>query len=338
MPLSSPRRKPPGTGGERDKWLQEAPSPAATHLLLPPGHVSGLLGVERVRDAPHHEDVELQADAPLLLLIQLPFGLISPLAEYRGARAHGSSRSATATTTGASRCVPPPFPSRGRRRSLGAARRHQYLAALLLQPLVRLLLAGRRVEHGAGWDAWARPAIPGGSSASAAVPAGPREPRTIRGGRRTKGKVARAFRTRRVRAPECLPRPGRGAGERSGGRREAELARGRSGRPGTARPASGGQPACARAQPRRRPPPPAQVRNLWRLPSNTWNGMSRSGRGDAECACAPRRARHRQDRAAGVPGTPERAVCRGRDVLSADDPGPPSTQVSRRLPVGVTVG
>lgn len=57
-------------------------------------------------------------------------------------------------------------------------------------------------------------------------------------------------------APECLPRPGRGAGERSRGRREAELARGRSGRPGTARPASG-PPARARPQPRRRRRPPA---------------------------------------------------------------------------------
>lgn len=54
-------------------------------------------------------------------------------------------------------------------------------------------------------------------------------------------------------APECLPRPGRGAGERSRGRREAELARGRSGRPGSARPAQVRQPARA-PQPRRRPP------------------------------------------------------------------------------------
>ncbi|XP_076422065.1 uncharacterized protein LOC143272115 [Peromyscus maniculatus bairdii] len=62
-------------------------------------------------------------------------------------------------------------------------------------------------------------------------------------------------------APECLPRPGRGAGERSRGRREAELARGRSGRPGTARPASG-PPARARPQPRRRRRPPAARADL----------------------------------------------------------------------------
>lgn len=198
------------------KWPQEAPSPAATHLLLPPGHVGGLLGVEWVRDAPHHEDVQLQADAPLLLLVQLPLGLVSPLAEYGGARAHRSGRSATATTTGASRCVPPPFPSRGRRHSLGAARRHQHLAALLLQPLVRLLLAGRRVEHGAGWDARARPAIPGASRRARLSPRLRGSLGPCAAAAERKGKWPRAFRTRRSSAPECLPRPGRGAGERRG--------------------------------------------------------------------------------------------------------------------------
>lgn len=47
--------------------------------------------------------------------------------------------------------------------------------------------------------------------------------------------------------------------------------------------------------------------------------MSRSGRGAAECACARRRHRLGQ---AGVPGAPERAVCKGRKVQSPDDPYP----------------
>lgn len=155
---SAPR---PGRGKSRRRAV-----PPATHLLLPPGHVCGLLGVEGVRDASHHEDVELQADPPLLLLIQLPLGFVSPLADHRGARAPGSVR---ATAARAPRRVPPPFPSRGGQRSLRTAGRHRHLAALLLQPLVRLLFAGRRVQHGARG--------PKCLPAPAAAPAGLREPR-----------------------------------------------------------------------------------------------------------------------------------------------------------------
>lgn len=90
-----------------------------------------------------------------------------------------------------------------------------------------------------------------------------------------------------------------------GGRAERREARGgvsagALGAPGDRAP-SLGLLARARAQPRRRPPPPAQVRNLWRLQSNTWNGISRSRRGDAECACA---------RAAPATAWTGRRVCR----------------------------
>lgn len=167
-PRALPRRKAreESSGGRRRRVLQ------ATHLLLPPGHVSGLLGIKRVRDTSHHEDVELQADPPLMLLVQLPFGLLSSLAEHGGARAHGSGRAAAAR---APRSVPPPFPSRGRQHSLRAAGRHQHIAALFFQPLVRLLFAGRRVQHGA-WGAPPLSPRPPGASPPAAAPVGVRAP------------------------------------------------------------------------------------------------------------------------------------------------------------------
>ena len=43
--------------------------PRRTYLLLPASHVGGLLGVEGVGDAAHHEHVELQPLFPLLLFL-----------------------------------------------------------------------------------------------------------------------------------------------------------------------------------------------------------------------------------------------------------------------------
>lgn len=53
-----------------------ARSRAESHLLLPPGHVGGLLGIKRVGDAPQDEDVDLKFGPLLLLLLlldSLPF-------------------------------------------------------------------------------------------------------------------------------------------------------------------------------------------------------------------------------------------------------------------------
>lgn len=195
----------------------------ATHLLLPPGHVCGLLGVEGVRDASHHEDVELQADPPLLLLVQLPLGLVSPLTDHRGARAPGSDR---ATAARAPRRVPPPFPSRGGQRSLRTAGRRRHLAALLFQPLVRLLFAGGRVQHGAraAPPLCPRPRVP---HPRRQRPRGSGSRAAGSGGRGMKGKLARAFRTRRVRLGSVsYPAGARGGRAPGGGRgRERESRR-----------------------------------------------------------------------------------------------------------------
>lgn len=129
---------------------------APRYLLLPAGHVGGLLGVEGVGDAAHDEDVELQLPLPLLLLALQPLQLILLLlAGHRRAGARGPSRSpgaparlqpsAAATAAAGAGAL---AGAAGREAGGGGSQR--LLAALLLHQLLRLLLAGRRVQHRGG--------------------------------------------------------------------------------------------------------------------------------------------------------------------------------------------
>lgn len=130
---------------------------AGAHLLLPAGHVRGLLGVEGVRDAPRDEHVELQPE-PLLPLLSLQALLLLPaLAQHRRAGAGCPCRPGLPA---------PRVPGRLRQRARrAAARRHQHVPPLLFQQLIGLLLAGGRVQHRARR---ARPAAGHGARRGAA--------------------------------------------------------------------------------------------------------------------------------------------------------------------------
>lgn len=120
-----------------------------THLLLPPGHVCWLLGVKRIGDAPHDEDVKLQPEPLLPLLFLQPLLLFFAFAPQRRAGADGPGRRA------ATAALAPGVPASSREGSRGAVRgaapagHPQQVPPLFLEHLLGLFLAGGRVEHGA---------------------------------------------------------------------------------------------------------------------------------------------------------------------------------------------
>lgn len=127
--------------GGRAHTAGQGSGEAGAHLLLPAGHVRGLLGVEGVRDAPRDEHVELQPE-PLLPLLSLQALLLLPaLAQHRRA-------GAGAGCPGRPGLPAPRVPGRRRQRARrAAARSHQHVPPLLFQQLIGLLLAGGRVQH-----------------------------------------------------------------------------------------------------------------------------------------------------------------------------------------------
>lgn len=142
-------------------WLIYPPPTPPPYLLLPPGHVSRLLGVERIGDAAHDEHVQLES---LLLLLFLPLHFLQVLlllvARHRRAGAGGSdsaavaavgperpaAAAAVAAAAPAATAVSVGASARGESRSSAAVRGGRLLG-LRRQDLVPFLLAGRRVQH-----------------------------------------------------------------------------------------------------------------------------------------------------------------------------------------------
>ncbi len=121
---------------------------AQTHLLLPPSHVGGLLGVERVGDAPQDEHINLKFDFSLLFLFLEPLALL-PLLLFTCSVAvfgtfAGSSSRCGGMPPAARPAVAPPLPRRGGGR---------FPRSVLDNFGVRLpagVFAGGRVQHGSG--------------------------------------------------------------------------------------------------------------------------------------------------------------------------------------------
>lgn len=199
------------------------------YLLLPAGHVGGLLGVEGVGDAAHDEDVELQLLLPLLLLPLQPLQLVLLLLTgHRGAGAGGPRRAAAApaglqppgapTATGAAAAAAARALAGAAGREPRRGGRQRLLAALLLYQLLRLLLAGRRVQHRGG-DGWAQPGELGTGLGSAPLGAAVSVPGSGSARRRARarpGPAPCAPPRARGRWPRCCTRGARGASDRRG--------------------------------------------------------------------------------------------------------------------------
>lgn len=120
-----------------------------THLLLPPGHVGGLLRVERVGYAPQDEHVDLKFNLSLFFLLLDPLALLPLLlftcsATVFSTFAVGSSRCGGPALLAARPAVAPAFPRRGRSR---------FPRSLLDNFWVGVpagVFAGGRVQHGSG--------------------------------------------------------------------------------------------------------------------------------------------------------------------------------------------
>lgn len=117
------------------------------HLLLPPGHVSGLLGVERISNASEHKHINLQFNFPLLFLLLDPLSLLPILlftcaAVVFRAFARSASRGGGLSQLAARSAAIHPFPRRG------GAQFSRSLRCNFLVGLPARVFAGGRVQHG----------------------------------------------------------------------------------------------------------------------------------------------------------------------------------------------
>lgn len=112
------------------------------YLLLSPRHVCGLLGVERIGDASHDKHIKLQL---LLAILFLALQLLQVVFLFAGGRRARAGRSgATAAAAGRKSAGALAGPTRG---DAGSGLGGHHFFALLLHYPVRLLLAGRRIQH-----------------------------------------------------------------------------------------------------------------------------------------------------------------------------------------------
>lgn len=115
---------------------------APSYLLLSPGHVRGLLGVEGVCDAAHDKNIQLQLLFAVLLVPVELLQVLLLLAGGGGARACRTGAAAAAAGRQSARALA--GPARG---DAGTGLGCHRLLALLLHYPIGFLLAGRRVQH-----------------------------------------------------------------------------------------------------------------------------------------------------------------------------------------------
>lgn len=120
------------------------PDTSCSYLQLSPCHVGRLLGVERIGDASHHKDIELQLLLSFIFFpLQFLHVLLFWLADGRRARA-GWSR-AGATAGGLEPIGALAGPAGGD--ANGSGLRSHHLSAFLLHYPVRFLFAGGWIQH-----------------------------------------------------------------------------------------------------------------------------------------------------------------------------------------------